>query len=65
MGSFFSAEFWDLIGLNALSKLKSIHDLKELELYRGDGLAIIQPKNSQDVENKKKKTIKLFEDISF
>ena len=31
-----------------------------------DGLAIIQPKNSQVIENKKKKkTIKVFKDIGF
>ena len=65
MGSFFGAELCDLIGLFALSKLESIYDPKEIGLYRDDGLAIIQPKNGQDVENRKKKTIKVFKDIGF
>ena len=65
MGSFFGAELCDLIGLYALSKLKSLYDTKEIGLYRDDGLAIIQTKNNQDLENKKKKTIKIFRDIGF
>ena len=65
MGSFFGAELCDLIGLYALSKLESLYDTKEIGLYRDDGLAIIQPKNNQDLENKKKKTIKIFRDIGF
>ena len=65
MGSFFGAELCDLIGLYAFSKLESLYDTKEIGLYRDDGLAIIQPKNNQDLENKKKKTIKIFRDIGF
>ena len=65
MGSFFGAELCDLIGLYALSKLESLYDIKEIGLYRDDGLAIIQPKNNQDLENNKKKTIKMFRDIGF
>ena len=65
MGSFFGAELCDIIRLYALSNLKSIYDPKKIELYRDDGLAIIQPRNSQDLENKKKKTIKVFKDICF
>ena len=55
MGSFFSAELCYIIGLYALSKLEYVYDPKEIGLYRDDGLAIIQPKNSQVIENKKKK----------
>ena len=65
MGSFFGAELCDLIGLYALSKLKSLYDFKEIGLYRDDGLAIIQPKNNQDLENKNKKTARIFKDIGF
>ena len=55
MGFFFGAELCDLIGLHALSKLKYLYDIKKIGLYRDDGLAIIQPKNNQDLEKKKKK----------
>ena len=65
MGSFFGSELCDLIGLYASSKLKTLYDIKKIGLYRDDGLAIIQPKNNQDLENKKKTTIKIFRDIGF
>ena len=55
MCSFFGAKLCDLIGLYALSKLGSLYDIKEIGFYRDDGLAIIHPKNNQDLENKKKK----------
>ena len=54
MGSFFGAELCDRTGLYAFSKLEYLYDLKEIGLYRDDGLAIIQLKNNQDLENKKK-----------
>ena len=65
MGSFFGAELCDLIGLYALSKLETLYDTKEIGLYRDDGLAIIESISNQNLENKKKKTIKIFKDIGF
>ena len=54
MGSFFGSELCDLIGLYALRKLEYLYDLKEIGLYRDDGLAIIQPKNNQIRKQKEK-----------
>ena len=65
MGSFFGAELCDLVGLYILNRLKSIYNTNEIGLYRDDGLAIIERKNNQSLENIKKKTIKLFSDIGF
>ena len=65
MSSFSGAELCDLIGLNELSKLKYLHDFKEKGLYKDSGLAIIQLKNNQDLENKKKKTTKRIKYIGF
>ena len=65
MGSFFGAELCDLIGLYALNHLKSLYNDNEVGLYRDDGLAIIERTNNQTLENTKKKTIKLFNEIGF
>ena len=65
MGSFFGAELCDLIGFYALNHLKSLYKDNEIGLYRDDGLAIIERKNNQTLENTKKKTIKLFSEIGF
>ena len=65
MGSFFGAELCDLIGLYILSKLENLYDIKGIGLYRDDGVAIIEHKNNQHLENMKKKTIKIFKDIGF
>ena len=65
MGSFFGAELCDIIGLYALNHLKSLYKDNEVGLYRDDGLAIIERTNNQTLENTKKKTIKLFNEIGF
>ena len=65
MGSFFGAELCDLVGLYVLNRLKSIYKTNEIGLYRDDGLAVIERKSNQSLENIKKKTIKLFNDIGF
>ena len=65
MGSFFGAEICDLIGLYALNHLKSLYKNNEIGLYRDDGLAIIERKSNQTLENTKKKTIELFKEIGF
>ena len=65
MRSFFGAKLCDIMGLYALSKLESLYNFNEIGLYRYDGLAIIQPENNQDLENKKIKTIGIFKDIGF
>ena len=65
MGSFFGAELCDLIGLYTLNHLKSLYKDNEIGLCRDDGLAIIERKNNQTLENTKKRTIKLFNEIGF
>jgi len=65
MGSFFGAELCNLIGLYILCKLENLYGIKEIGFYRDDGVAIIEQKNNQHLENIKKKTIKIFKDIGF
>ena len=65
MGSFFGAELCDLIGLYALNHLKSLYKDHEIGLYRDGGLVIIEQKNNQILENTKKRTIKLLNEIGF
>merc|ERR1712096_138222 len=65
MSSFFGAELCNLIGLYILCKLENLYGIKEIGFYRDDGVAIIEQKNNQHLENIKKKTIKIFKDIGF
>ena len=65
MGSFFGAELCDLMGLYALNDFKSLSKSHEISLYRDGGLAIIEQKSNQTLENTKKKTVKLFNEIGF
>ena len=65
MGSYFGAELCDLIGLYILDKLSNEYETGQIGLYRDDGLAIIKCKNNQELENKKKRTIKIIKDIGF
>ena len=65
MGSFFSTEICDLLGLYALNHLKFLYKNNEIGLYRDNGLAIIEQKNNQTLENTKKRIIKLFNKIGF
>ena len=65
MCSFFGAELCDLVGLYVLHRLKPIYSTNEIGLYRDDGLASIEQKSNQSLENTKKETIKLFNNIGF
>ena len=65
MGSFFGAELCDLIRFYALNHVKCLYKDNEIGLYRDDGLAIIERKNNQTLDNTKKKTMKLFNEIGF
>ena len=65
MGSFFGAELCDLVGLYALCKLKDLYNQKDIELYRDDGLAIINRKSNQELERFKNNTIKTFTKLGF
>ena len=53
------------MGLYILNRLKSIYNINKTSLYRDDGLAIIERKSNQFLDNIKKKTIKLFNNIGF
>ena len=52
MSSFFGAEICDLIGLYVLNNLNLIYNIKEICLYKDDGLAIIEGKDNQYLEKK-------------
>ena len=65
MGSYFGAELCDLIGLYILDNLINEYETVQIRIYRDVGLVIIRFNNNHELENKKKRTIKIITDIGY
>ena len=63
MGSFDGAEICELVGLFILNKLSNIIPIKDLGLYRDDGLAVLRNKSGPEMERTRKNIIKAFKEI--
>ena len=64
MGSYDGAEVCELVGLFILHQLSQLVGVKNIGLYRDDGLAILENALGPTLEHIKKKIIKLFHQIS-
>ena len=62
MGSFDGAECCELVGLYILNQLKDVLTPENVGLYRDDGLAAI-PGSGPEVEAKRKKVCKVFQEL--
>ena len=65
MGSFDGAEICELIGLYIQSNLENILPKTNFRLYRDDGLILSRNLNGQQIDKKRKATIKIFKYIGF
>ena len=63
MGSYDGAETCELVGSFILSKLSSIMNLKNVGLYRDDGLAILRNANGHTADKIRKEIIREFKKI--
>jgi hypothetical protein len=60
MGCYDGAEVCEIVGTFILNKLKNIIDIKDLGLYRDDGLGILRNLSGPDIDRKRKKIISIF-----
>ena len=65
MGSYHGAEICDLVGLFMLNKIKSTTSLRDIGLYRDDGLGIIKQSSGTHLDKIKKDIIKIFKNAGF
>ena len=62
MGSYDGAEICELVGIYMLSQIIHIIDNTDVGLYRDDGLAVMRNIGKPEVERRKKRIIKVFND---
>ena len=62
MGSCDSTEICELVGLYLLSRLSAVIDKSSVDLYRDDGLAVINNANGPKLDRIRKDTIALFKE---
>ena len=65
MGSYDDAEICELVGIYKQSKLAKLIDKKNLGLYRDDGLILLKNTKGREVDQTRKKIIKIFKDVVF
>ena len=65
MGSYDGAEICEFIGIYLLSQLCTIINRNNCGLYRDDGLMIQKHINGQQIDQLRKKIIKIFKEIDF
>ena len=65
MGSYDGADICELIGIYILSLLSTIIDQNDAGLYRDDGLILLRNLNGRQIDQLRKKIIKIFESIGF
>ena len=65
MGSYDGAEICELVGIYIQSKLAKLIDKKNLSLYCDDGLILLKNTKGQEVDQIRKKVIKIFKDVGF
>ena len=65
MGSYDGAEICKLVGIYIQSKLAKLIDKKNLGLYRDDGLILLKNTKGREVDQIRKKVIKIFKDVGF
>ena len=65
MGSYDGSETAEIIGLYILNKLSSIFGIKNIGLYRDDGLAVLNNASGPVMERIRKDLIKIFKDDGF
>ena len=65
MGSYDGSETAEIIGLYILNKLSSIFGIKNIGLYRDDGLAVLNNASGPVMERVRKDLIKIFKDDGF
>ena len=65
MGSYDGAEICELVGIYIQSKLANLIDKKNLGLYRDDGLILLKNIKGREVDQIRKKVIKIFKDVGF
>ena len=63
MGSFDGNEICELVGLFILNKLTNIIPIKDLGLYRDDGVAVLRNKSGPEMERTRKNITKAFKEI--
>ena len=62
MGCFDGAETCELVGLYMLNKLTNIINIKNIGLYRDDGLAVVQDSNGPKMDKIRKDIIRTFKE---
>ena len=65
MGSYDGGELWEIISIYLLSQLCTIISKNDCGLYRDDGLMIQEYKNCQQIDQLRKKIIKIFKETGF
>ena len=62
MGCYDGAEVCELVGSYILNKLTTIMNIKDVGLYRDDGLGIFKNKSGPEIEKTKKGIVRIFKD---
>ena len=62
MGCYDGAEICELVGIFILNKVSNIIDKNSIGLYRDDGLGVFLQLSGPQIEQRKKKIIKIFKD---
>ena len=65
MGSYDGTEICELVGIYIQSKLAKLIDKKNLGLYRDDRLILLKNTKGREVDQIRKKVIKIFKDVGF
>ena len=65
MGSYDGGELWEIISIYLLSQLCTIISKNDCGLYRDDDLMIQEYKNCQQIDQLRKKIIKIFKETGF
>ena len=65
MGSFDGAEICEIVGLYIKSNIENILPKTNFGLYHDDGLILLKKLNSQQMDKKRKTTIRILKDVSF
>ena len=63
MGAYDGAEVCELVGLYALSQLKSKLNTHSIGLYRDDGLSILRRTSGSRADRTRKELIKIFQEL--
>ena len=62
MGCYEGAEIFELVGIFILNKVSNIIDKNSIGLYRDDGLGLFYNLSGPQIEQRKKKIIKIFKE---